>query len=245
MTNDNVIKNNENLLKQSEETDKNYDQANLSSINNNKKWDKFKSHLKRTFQAEGDAISTSDRPNKLSKLEDSSPMQNNCASEVTDSKRLSGEKVQENENQKSSSSSPSPSPPLISNHNTQKISDVNTSLLPHRHVHPKKAMAAANLSAPATPTKVSLSNNSNNNNGSNNNGSNNILCKDVNSQQKDKKNVPESRPPPAASPMASKNGTKKKPKSKYAKRKISISYHFRNNRVLLFSFVISRLSDGC
>ena len=198
-----VIKDVDKLLKD-DEINKS-EKSEFSSLANSKKLEKFKSNLKRTFQAEDTSL-VSEKPNKLSKIDTSLPMPINPL-ERQDSTRAANEKSDEGESKKSSvsSSSPTPSSPDSSHGSpTRKSSSASVLPLKHRHYHPKKAMAAAS----ATATETTKGNGvSNNNNGSSNN-------KEVSAQEKEKKNISESSTPPPSNGTPSKTNPKKKQKSK-------------------------------
>ena len=210
LTNDNVIKDYDNLLNKQDEIHKS-EKSDSSSVSNSKKWDKFKSQLKRTFQTEDCTSPALEIPNKLSKLDSSLPTPLNNT-EKEDNLGINNEKnVDESENTKTtslSSSSPTPSSPG-SSHNSPKSSSSLTLPLKHRHYHLKKAMAAASSSTTTTTTSTTnLTSTNNNNNGNSNN-------KETSVQEKDKKNVSESTtPPPTSTGTPSKSNNKKKQKRK-------------------------------
>ena len=198
----NVIKDVDKLLKD-DEINKS-EKREFSSLANSKKLEKFKSNLKRTFQAEDTSL-VSEKPSKLSKIDTSLPMPINPL-ERQDSTRAANEKSDEGESKKSSvsSSSPTPSSPDSSHGSPTRKSSAMVLPLKNRHYHPKKAMAAAS----ATSTETTKGNGvSNNNNGSSNN-------KEVSAQEKEKKNISESSTPPPSNGTPSKTNPKKKQKSK-------------------------------
>lgn len=237
-TNSNITKGNNNLLKQDEihklEQQQKSEKSDSSSsiLANSTKWDKFKSHLKRTFQTDqtvDDEHLLEVRPQKLSKLDDSSAysISNLCSAKDLNkddaSQNIAEKEVERSgEHKRSSSSSASRTPSPSGSNHSSPTSGLSVALpLKHRHYHHRKAMVVAStLTTTTPPTKVLTSNNNSNSN-SNNLGSNN---KETECQEKDKKNTSEpstSAPPLPSTPTTPSNAppfkanTKKKQKSKY------------------------------
>ena len=211
LTNENVIKDyllNQEKIHKPEKSDSSY-------VANSKKFDKFKSYLKRTFQTEDitSNIPSSERPNKLLKLDTSSSALVKSDTDNADNvSRIANEKIDEEENNKSifSLSNSTPSSPGTSQ-NSPKSGNNVTLPLKHRHHHPKKAIAAASSST-MIASKASSSNNIENNNENNQTKDNN------NATDKEKKVSPESSTPssPAnGTPSKSNTNSKKKQKSKW------------------------------
>ena len=216
--NDIVIKENDKLLKEDKETHK-LEERSDSSIASSKKWDKFKSHLKRTFQTEErlSNIPTSPErpPNKVAKLDASLPIpiKNTEKEDAFKNTNVEAGKSRSKKNSSSSSNS-TPSPPG-SGCNSPKSEAI---VLPskHRHYHHKKALAMASSTATSN-AKVAFNNNVNNER------SNNQEEKVI--QEKEKKNVTESSFSLPIGGTPSKPNTKKKQKSKYYKDNEISSYY--------------------